>query len=313
MQRAKAVIILVLLVSPASLAKRNDDVVIMKNGDRFTGEIKRLEDGKLVFSASYMLSDVSLDWTKVERIESKDQFNVYLTNGGVHTGVMAMNELAEGAGPTFSVTAGGADVRVDRNDVVVVRPIEDSFWKQLTGSFNYGYSFTGGRDSTTQSSLSGSITYRVERWSMQLNGSSVLNTQSEGNSTGRNTLSYLYTRQLTDRWYAGVLSELLNSRQQDLTLRSTVGGGLGRALFRSERTALGLLSGLLFSRERYSSEAGTQPQANNVEALFHLKYQMYRFKKVDVDAVVYSYTSLTDQGRVRMGGQPQLGIQQFRN
>src|SRR5688572_27122631 len=61
---------LLVLVAPV-LAKRKDDVVVMKNGDRLTGEIKRLEEGKLIFSASYIASDVVLDWTNVERLESR--------------------------------------------------------------------------------------------------------------------------------------------------------------------------------------------------------------------------------------------------
>jgi hypothetical protein len=285
----------------------------MRNGDRFTGEIKRLEDGKLYFSAPYMASDVALDWRQVDHLESRDQFNVYLTDGGVHTGFIAKNSDASDANGTFIIRSEATDVQVGRSEVVRVRPIENSVWKQLTGSVDYGYNFTGGNNSTTQSSLAGSLAYRVQKWSMQLDGSSVFNSQSEGASTGRNTFSFLYARKLTQHWYAGVLSELLNSRQQDLTLRATAGGGLGRVLVRSERTALGILSGVLFSRERYSGDTGAEPRANNAEALFHLKYEMYRFKKVDVTAVLYGYPSLTDTGRIRMGVQSALGIELFRN
>jgi hypothetical protein len=298
---------------PALLAKRNDDVVVMRNGDRMTGEIKRLEDGKLVFSAGYMTADVSLDWTKVERLESKDYFNVYLTDGRVHTGLIAKQGVAEDPDARFFIETAETGVAVHQDEVVVIRPIENSVWSQLTGSVDYGYSFTGGNNATTQSSFSAAMAYRVEKWQMQFRGSSVFNAQSEGSSTGRNTLSFLYARKLKDRWYAGVLSELLNSKQQDLTLRVTAGGGLGRVLFRSETTALRLLSGVLFSRENYASQAGAEPRAYNAEALFHLQYEVYRFKKFDVDAATYAYPSLTDQGRIRMGVQSALGIELFRN
>ena len=40
---------------------------------------------------------------------------------------------------------------------------------------------------------------------------------------------------------------------------------------------------------------------------------MYRFKKFDVDAVLYAYPSITNQGRIRMGMQTALGIELFRN
>jgi putative salt-induced outer membrane protein YdiY len=306
-----ALALLVLL--PVASAKRKDDVIIMKNGDRLTGEIKRLEEGKLVFSASYMAADVSVDWSQVERLETKDEFSVYLTGGGAHTGVISKKSTAADASPSFSIYSGTGEIQAFRNEVVVVRPVEDSPWKQLTGSVDYGYSYTGGNNATTQSSLSAAVAYRVEKWWMETNGSSVFNAQSEGTSTGRNTFSFLYARKLTDRWYAAVLSELLNSRQQDLTLRVTTGVGLGRVLLRTERTSVRLLSGVLFSREDYTNDAGAQPRANNAEALFQLRYDMYRFKKLDVSSIVYAYPSLTDQGRVRTGLQASLGVELFRN
>src|SRR3954464_10301728 len=108
---------LMILVPPV-LAKRNDDVVVMKNGDRLTGEIKRLEDGKLIFSASYMTAEVSLDWRQVEKIESKDHFNVYLTNGGVHTGFIEKKSLEQDGSSDFSVGDGASGFLVDRENVV---------------------------------------------------------------------------------------------------------------------------------------------------------------------------------------------------
>jgi hypothetical protein len=49
------------LASPV-FAKRKDDVVVMKNGDCFTGEIKGLQQGELIFKSSYMKDSVRLDW-----------------------------------------------------------------------------------------------------------------------------------------------------------------------------------------------------------------------------------------------------------
>src|SRR5580700_556224 len=54
-------LLLVAFAQP-SLAKRRDDVVVMKNGDRLTGEIKGLQHGELSFKAQYMTGSVRLDW-----------------------------------------------------------------------------------------------------------------------------------------------------------------------------------------------------------------------------------------------------------
>ena len=66
-------IALVVLFAVPLFAKRKDDVVIMKNGDRFTGQIKALQYGELIFKADYMKDSVHL-----ETLQSKDTFIVGL-------------------------------------------------------------------------------------------------------------------------------------------------------------------------------------------------------------------------------------------
>ena len=58
----------------------------MKNGDKFTGEIKALQYGELIFKAAYMKDDVHLDWREVEALQSKDTFIVALSDGKRVTG-----------------------------------------------------------------------------------------------------------------------------------------------------------------------------------------------------------------------------------
>src|SRR4029077_2409260 len=85
---ALAAALLTLGLASPLFAKRKDDVVVMKNGDRFTGEIKGLQQGELIFKSSYMKDSVRLDWRDVERLESKDKFIVELSNGKRLTGVI---------------------------------------------------------------------------------------------------------------------------------------------------------------------------------------------------------------------------------
>jgi putative salt-induced outer membrane protein YdiY len=73
-------------VTQSMLAERKDDVVVMKNGDRFTGEVKGLERGLLTFKAGYMAASVSLDWNRVERVESENLFIVALADGRRYAG-----------------------------------------------------------------------------------------------------------------------------------------------------------------------------------------------------------------------------------
>ena len=74
--------------SITTFAKHDDDVVVLKNGDRLTGEIKGMQRGELKVKADYMAEAVRLDWARVERLESKSVFMISLVDGKLFTTVM---------------------------------------------------------------------------------------------------------------------------------------------------------------------------------------------------------------------------------
>src|SRR6185503_17081094 len=71
-------------------AKNIDDIVILKNGDRLTGELKSLQRGELKFKADYMAEAVRLDWSQVQSIESKSTFLISLVDGKLFTDVLRL-------------------------------------------------------------------------------------------------------------------------------------------------------------------------------------------------------------------------------
>src|ERR1700746_1923660 len=87
-RRAALYASLCLLLTGVLFGKRKDDVVVMNNGDRFTGEIKSLAYGELIFKSDYMADSTHLDWKKVKTLQSKDTFIVTLSNGDRLTGIV---------------------------------------------------------------------------------------------------------------------------------------------------------------------------------------------------------------------------------
>ena len=92
--RALMLILTTIAFSSLAAAKSRDDIVVLNNGDRMTGEIKSLDHGELKFKSSYMLDSVALDWPKVARLESKDNYIVVLTSGQVLTVRAAINRAS---------------------------------------------------------------------------------------------------------------------------------------------------------------------------------------------------------------------------
>jgi hypothetical protein len=94
-----AALALVLLLGSPAFGKRKDDVVIMKNGVKFTGEIKAFQYGVLIFKSDYMKDSVHLDWRQVET-QSKDTFIVGLSNGQPLVAMAMTSKLSPRAQPS---------------------------------------------------------------------------------------------------------------------------------------------------------------------------------------------------------------------
>lgn len=65
---------------PSAQAKRKD-VVVMNNGDHFTGEVKRLQNGLLFVETEYVSGNIGLDWKQVESVQTTATFRIVLNNG----------------------------------------------------------------------------------------------------------------------------------------------------------------------------------------------------------------------------------------
>src|ERR1700735_780836 len=204
-------------------AKRNDDLVVMVNGDRFTGEIKKLEQGVLYFKSGYMLESVELDWAQVDRLESQDQFFITLKSGERYTGVIKKTTGNGTSGKVLRLETQGEAIQIEALDVIGIEQSEKTFWSQLNGSIDYGLSFTSG-NSALSSSLGAAVEYQRTKDLVRLTTSSQFDTQSNGASTNRYTFDGQYFRLLSEQWLYGGLFDVLKSDQQRLDLRTTVGG-----------------------------------------------------------------------------------------
>src|SRR6185295_1388419 len=184
-------------LSSTAFAKSVDDVVILNNGDRFTGEIKNLEHGELEFKSSYMRDSVRLNWAAVARLESKDQYLVLLTSGRAFTASIRLDETT-GSGNSFRINSGTGSIGVGKLEVMKIRSADQRFWAQLKGSIDYGFSYTSG-NSSYQTQFAAAAAYDGEGYLVSSDISSVFNTQSEGSSTRRNTLNTQYWRLFTPK------------------------------------------------------------------------------------------------------------------
>jgi hypothetical protein len=294
------VIVLLALIGCASSAqaKRKDDIVIFTNGDRLTGEIKGLQRGELEFKSDYMVDAVRVDWSRVERLQSKDRYIIVLTNGQLFTDFLSLAPNSATISDNFSIGSAVNAVRVNKMKVVNITPVQPGFWRQLEGTIDFGFSFTSGNDQY-ETELFASTTYRRHDHSVTANLDSVFSGQPKGTSSARNEFRLEYRKQLSPHFYAGGLLDLLSSDQQSLALRTTLGGLVGRNIRQTERTRFSIFGGLAGTRENYSDVMG-RPRTTNADALTGLDFTTFRFTTTDINSRFILYPSLTVPGRMRM-------------
>src|SRR5580765_8122806 len=69
-------ILLLLTLSGMCSARAKKDVIQFNNGDRITCEIIKLEKGYLYVKLDYADGTVAMDWSKITRVESPQNFVV---------------------------------------------------------------------------------------------------------------------------------------------------------------------------------------------------------------------------------------------
>ena len=114
----------------------------------------------------------------------------------------------------------------------------------------------------------------------------------------RNNLRLNVTRQLLSprNFYLG-LATFLQSDEQQLDLRTVLGGAIGHMFKYTNNTFIAGYAGLDWNREQYSPQATTGRTGDSAEAVLGIQGNFFRFKTTNVFAD--ARPSLTDAGRVR--------------
>ncbi len=179
---------LAMLVASPILARDKTDVILMKNGDRFTCEIKGLTSNILYVSISYFLGTVSIDWSKVDHIESTQLFMVKTQDGTVYTGRLSTPEtVGERPMQIEILEAPDNTVTLERNRIVEVKETASNFWQRLNGQIGAGFTYSKGNQSA-QYNLNSDVTYPEERWSATVRYNSNLTSNAGASASTQNEI-----------------------------------------------------------------------------------------------------------------------------
>jgi hypothetical protein len=297
-----ALLLLFLTLGGVCYARPKKDVIQFTNGDRITCEIIKLEKGYLYIKLEYADGTVAMDWSKIVGIESSQNFVIADKDGKRLTGTLRSEaqEKApeEHAELKVQVTGPSTNTLVSGKEIVTIVQSDTGFWHNLHGGLDAGLNYSK-QQSRTQYNFDSNAIFQRTKWSTSANYQSSFS--GGGNiSDLRNSLGLQVARQLLSprNFYIG-LADFLQSEEQQLELRTTLGGGLGHVFSKTNNSFITAYAGADWNRERYSSEATVNRTGDTAEAIVGTQVNFFRFKTTNFLTDARVYPSLTDLGRVR--------------
>lgn len=286
------VTILTLAISSASFAQGRTDVVTLANGDRITGEVVRVERGRLEFKTDDA-GTLHLEWDKLSSLVANRFVEVLTSNGQRYLGTLGPSSIR-----SISVVSLGGPVSIPMSEVTLVTPIGRSFWSKIDGSIDLGYNYTRS-SGVAQFNLNSDTLYRRPAASIRLTASTTV-TQKDDDSgrDDRGTIEASYLRYPWQHWFVTAAGRFETNESLGLTLRSQIGGAFGPRLINSTKAQMTVGAGLAVNEEHGVDVEPTQ----NLEGLlvFRTSYYTYDRPKTNVDISLQYYPSLSNTGRQRL-------------
>ncbi len=290
----------ILLVAAPLFARDKTDVLVMKNGDHLTCEIKGLDSGVLYVSFDYILGTSSVQWSKVASLESKQLFIVKTADGSVYTGTLSTAETEEKRPVKIEVVESpGKQTVLPRAQIVKVSETSDKFLQRFSGDLDTGIIYSKGNE-TTQYSLGAQLEYLRERWSAESSYDSTLSASSGAESAAtRNQLNLSAMRLLPwkNYFYTGIGS-FLQSSEQDIHLQSNLGIGIGRYFKNTNHVQIALIGGVAWQHTDYKQSVVTVPAEEIGAALIGAQVKFFRFNKTNLGLTTAAFPALNEPGRI---------------
>ncbi len=291
MRQVLAVLIAVWFAAPAA-AHDKTDVVVLRNGDRFTGEIKGVAQEALQLDTD-AAGTIKLEWTHVASLTSTFDYEVEMTTGERYFGSLALPDE-----PGKLLIVGDAEAQtVSLSGVFSISPIGRGFWKRLNGNVNFGFSYTQSNQAV-QYSLSAATHYQNRKYLGLGQLNSIFNTQQDVDSTKQQNLSFRVTR--TVKKVSGVYGviQLQSNPDQGFNLRSVVGGGYDRFLVHRASEYFIVNAGLVYVREQI---VGSPQVDSSAEVTVGLQFANFSLDNPNrtVTIAFDTFTNVTDTPRFR--------------
>jgi len=271
------------MLTVAGSAQKTDRV-LLKNGNRITGEIKNMKFAKLSFDMDGP-GTISIKWEHVVTITSDKTFQVTMQNGDV-----LITRLD-------SIFFEQPEVTLD--SIIEIVRIKDKFMQRLDGSINLGFNYAKSNNDL-QFNFNSSITYRKPKVELNFKINSVISDNDNDTISKKQDATLDFYRKFKNKTYLNALLGWQQNTELGLDSRFILPVVGGKILLNNNHQRLLTGGGLSFNFEKSS---GNPDYAGSLEGMLIISFKEFKYStpKVSIDSRLAIFPGITDWGRVRIG------------
>ncbi len=238
------------------------DQITMKNGDRFTGAVVKIDGKNLVFKSDYA-GTIAVPWDAVAGISSTEALSITLRDGQLVVGQVTTtpdNKLVVQTRDAGTVTAARDAVQMVRSPAEQAEadrfrnPRITDLW---AGFIDFGYAAARGNSTNNNLNVSANANRATSRDKIETYFTSLY---ASNKVAGKNVVSanairggIAYSLNLTPRTFAFGSVDLEYDQFQNLDLRFSPAGGFGYHVVKSETSLFDVFGGGSLNREFFST------------------------------------------------------------
>lgn len=315
------VILLQLLAASPLMARDKTDVVVLANGARLLVEIRSMSRDLLEAKTNEM-GTVRIEWEDVVAVSSTHRYDLEMRNGDKYLGT-----LEEGPEAGLVVVRGEEEtVTLEMARVVLIYPVEVTYWRRIRGDLNIGYSLRS-EEGLSQLTVGLNMQFPAHHFIRRLSISSYYSDRDDADRITRNEVRYDLTRFMLKfpRW--GTMALVAGQQDSSLGLdkRLLAGGMIVHAPIQTNRQLFFVGAGAVYNVEKYSNEYDDEA-ADDPEDVYSTRdatwegalgiiYEAFRydFPNLDVNLTLVVFPGITVSDRLRAEFQGHVSYEVFNN
>jgi putative salt-induced outer membrane protein YdiY len=235
------------------------DEVVLKNGNRLTGEIVKLDDNKLVLKTDFA-DTINIKWEAVKSFSSTAPLVLQTADRKIAASNLKREdgriEINPGSNQPVEIEASSLkSLRSQGEQTAYEKSLNPGLREGWAGGANLGLALATGNSESLSVSTGMNLARSTNHDKISLYSTSVYTKDNVQNAITANAIQggMRYDRNLTRTMFAFIGGDFEYNDLQKLDIRSTINGGLGYHAINTSRTILDLFGGGSWIHEKYGT------------------------------------------------------------